>query len=246
MYDMHCHLDLMTSMEEIANQTLNNNINILAMTTTPKAYEKEINLLNNYSNIRIALGLHPQLVKERYIELPIVGKYIESANYIGEIGLDFRRQHYSSKEKQIEVFNKIIYWSSLHRNKVISIHSVRSDKMVLDILEKYNCTKNNICILHWFSGSMKQLTRAIDLGCYFSVNISMINSQNGEKILKKIPNDKVLIESDSPFVFNTRTGNELIAILNKTSIELENRYNVALNEINNISDIIFNSDTYLY
>lgn len=245
MYDMHCHLDLMNSMKEIADETLKNNINILAVTTTPKAYEKEIYLLNNYRNIRVALGIHPQLIKERYLELAIVEKYIKSANYIGEIGLDFGIHNYSSKEKQIGVFDKIIYWSSLYGNKVISIHSVRSDKMVLDILEKYNCTKNNICILHWFSGSMKQLNRAIDLGCYFSVNISMLNSQNGEKILKKIPNDKILIESDSPFIFNTRTGNELIAILNKTSIEIENRYNITLNEINTISDIIFRNVTYL-
>lgn len=245
MYDMHCHLDLMPSMKEIANQTLKNNINILAMTTTPKAYEKEIHLLSNYSNIRVALGLHPQLVKERYIELAIVEKYIKSASYIGEIGLDFGKQYYSSKEKQVEVFDKIIYWSSLYGNKVISIHSVRSDKMVMDILEKYSCTKNNICILHWFSGTITQLNRAIELGCYFSVNINMINSPNGNKILEKIPYDKILIESDAPFISNIKTGNELIDILNKTSIEIEDRYNRRLNAINNVAARMFSNDTYL-
>lgn len=51
--------------------------------------------------------------------------------------------------------------------KIISIHSVRSDKNVLDILEKYDCTKHNNCILHWYSGSLKQLDRAIELRLLF-------------------------------------------------------------------------------
>ncbi|WP_394883971.1 Qat anti-phage system TatD family nuclease QatD [Clostridium tertium] len=245
MYDMHCHLDLMPSMKEIANQTLKNNINILTMTTTPKAYEKEINLLNNYKNIRVALGLHPQLVKERYRELEIVEKYIKSANYIGEIGLDFGRQYYSSKEKQVEVFDKIIYWSSLYGNKVISIHSVRADKMVIDILEKYRCTKNNICILHWFSGTITQLNRAVKLGCYFSINIKMINSQNGKKILERIPQDKILIESDAPFIYEVKNGNQLNEILNNTYMEIKDCYHIKLDEINKLSAIIFSKESYI-
>lgn len=236
---MHCHLDLMPSMKVIANQTLLNDINIITMTNTPKAYEKEIYLFDEYKNICVALGLHPQLVKDRYLELAIIKKYIKTANYIGEIGLDFGKQYYSFQKKQIEVFDKIIYWCSLYGNKVISIHSVKSDKMVMDILEKYNCTKNNICILHWFSGTINQLNRAIELGCYFSVNINMINSKNGQKILKKIPIDKILIESDAPFISNMKTSNDLINILYNTSEKIEENYNIKLDDINKVGNKIF-------
>lgn len=239
MYDMHCHLDLMPSMKVIANKTLLNDINIITMTNTPKAYEKEIYLFDEYKNICVALGLHPQLVKDRYLELAIIKKYIKTANYIGEIGLDFGKQYYSFQKKQIEVFDKIIYWCSLYGNKVISIHSVKSDKMVMDILEKYNCTKNNICILHWFSGTINQLNRAIELGCYFSVNINMINSKNGQKILKKIPIDKILIESDAPFISNIKTSNDLINILYNTSEKIEENYNIKLDDINKVGNKIF-------
>ena len=169
-YDSHCHLDLMPSMIEFAQNAKKSNINILAVTTTPKAYEKEIDYFHSYENIKVALGLHPQLVSERYNELPLVEKYIENAAYIGEIGLDYNRQFYSSKNKQIDVFENIIKWCSSKGGKVISIHSVFADKNVLDILEKYDCTKNNKCILHWFSGSLSQLHRAVKMGCYFSIN----------------------------------------------------------------------------
>lgn len=245
MYDMHCHLDLMSSMGEIADKALKNNINILAITTTPRAYEKEVRLLNNYNNIRVALGLHPQLVKERYAELSIIEKYIKRANYIGEIGLDFGRQYYSSKERQIEVFDKIIYWSSLFGNKVISIHSVKSDKTVIDILEKYNCLNNNICILHWFSGTITQLNRAINLGCYFSINIEMIKSENGKKLLKKIPTDRILLESDAPFISNTKTSYDLVKILDMTRIAIEDEYNITLEQINKTSSSMFIKNTFL-
>ena len=53
-YDSHCHLDLMPSMIEFAQNAKKSNINILAVTTTPKAYEKEIDYFHSYENIKVA------------------------------------------------------------------------------------------------------------------------------------------------------------------------------------------------
>lgn len=212
-YDLHCHLDLLPSMREFAKDAKESNINILAVTTTPKAYEKEIAYFNSYENIKIALGLHPQLVSERYNELDLVEKYIEDAAYIGEIGLDYNRQFYSSKNKQIDVFENLIKWCSSKGGKVISIHSVHADKNVLDILEKYDCTKNNKCILHWFSGSLSQLRRAVEMECYFSINEMMMQSLNGRKLISNIPIDKVLVESDAPFINRISTPQQLEATI---------------------------------
>ncbi len=209
LYDLHCHIDLMPSMTDFANEAEKMGISVLAVTTTPKAYEKEITSLRSYANIRVGLGLHPQLISERYNELSLVEKYIGEADYIGEIGLDFNNQFYSTKEKQIIVFENIIRWCSQKGGKVISIHTVRSDKAVLDILGKHFCTENNKCILHWFSGSMTQLRRAVEMGCYFSVNGIMIKSPNGQKLIPNIPVEKVLIESDAPFINNISTPQQL-------------------------------------
>jgi TatD DNase family protein len=187
-------------MTSFASDALKADIGILAVTTTPKAYEKEIAALRSYANIRVALGLHPQLVFQRYDELPLVKKHLGGTDYIGEIGLDFNNQFYASREKQIAVFDNIIRWCSEKGGKVISIHSVRSDKAVLDILEKYRCAQQNNCILHWFSGSLTQLQRAVEMGCFFSVNSAMIKSANGRGLIYSLPHEKIVVETDAPFI----------------------------------------------
>jgi TatD DNase family protein len=208
-YDMHCHVDLMKFMEEFSKVALEERINLLAMTTTPKAYEVEKKKLAGLTNVQVALGLHPQLVFDRINELALVEKYIHSSRFVGEIGLDFNKRFYHSKELQIDVFSQIIRWCQRSPMKNISIHSVRSDKNVLDILEKYDCTKHNNCILHWYSGTLKQLDRAIELGCFFSVNEYMLNSSNGRSIVQKVPVDRLLLESDAPFISNINTVEKL-------------------------------------
>lgn len=208
-YDMHCHVDLMQSMREFSKAALDEKINLLAMTTTPKAFEIEQKKLGDFSNVRVALGLHPQLVFNRFQEIALIEKYIHTTRFIGEIGLDFNKQFYHSKERQIDVFSQIIEWCQGTPVKIISIHSVRSDKDVLNILEKYDCTKHNKCILHWYSGTFKQLDRAIELGCFFSVNEYMLNSPNGRLIIQRIPVERLLLESDAPFISDTKTVEQL-------------------------------------
>lgn len=200
LYDMHCHLDLMPRMKDIIEESLKEKIVIITVTTTPKAYNQEIEYCKKNPNIRVALGLHPQLVKERYDELSIVINNIQNAKYIGEIGLDFNNHYYASKEKQIKVFSEIIKICSELGNKLISIHSVKSAEYVLNILEEFKTTNNNHCILHWFTGGKKQFIKAVELGCYFSVNKKMINTENGRNLIKMIPKDKLLVETDAPFI----------------------------------------------
>ncbi len=206
---MHCHVDLIQPMEEFSKAALEENINLLAVTTTPKAFEIEQKKLSSFSNVRVALGLHPQLVFNRYEELSLVEKYIHKTRFIGEIGLDFSKQFYYNKNQQINIFTKIIEWCNNSSNKIISLHSVWSDKDVLDILEKYDCAKYNNCIFHWYSGSLKQLERAIKLGCYFSVNEYMLNSLNGRDKIRKIPCNRLLLESDAPFLSDIKTASQL-------------------------------------
>ena len=210
-YDLHCHIDLMPSMVSFASETNKAGIGIFAVTTTPKAYEKEITMLKQFDNIKVGLGLHPQLVSERYGELSLLEQLIGSADYIGEIGLDFNKKFYASKEKQIEVFELIIKWCSNIGKKTISIHSVHSDKTMLDILEKHDCVKKNKCILHWFSGTQVQLHRAVQMGCFFSINGAMIKSPNGRKLIKNIPSENILIETDAPFVKEIKTVKKMKA-----------------------------------
>src|SRR5207245_3283641 len=55
-------------------------------------------------------------------------------------------------------------------------------------------------ILHWFTGSLSTLERGVANGCYFSANIAMASSASGKRIVAAIPEDRILTESDGPFI----------------------------------------------
>ena len=220
MFDMHCHVDLIDPMNRFCATAAMLDISILAMTTTPKAYYAEMHMLGNYPSVYVALGLHPQLVSERKQEIAIFDRHIASSRFVGEVGLDFSKRFYSSKEDQIIIFEHII--QSCVRSKTISIHSVFSDKQVLDILEKNRTTEQNNCILHWYSGSWKQLDRALEMGCYFSVNEQMLKSSNGVAIIQRVPVDRMVLESDAPFVGSINTAELLKQSLTRAQNGINN------------------------
>jgi TatD DNase family protein len=58
-------------------------------------------------------------------------------------------------------------------------------------------------VLHWFTGSAAELRRAIDLGCFFSVNHAMLSGDKRRALVEAIPRDRILTETDGPF---TQTG----------------------------------------
>ncbi|MBS7527129.1 TatD family hydrolase [Fusibacter paucivorans] len=200
LYDMHCHLDLMPKMKGIIHESVGTNFGIMAVTTTPQAYTQEVDFCKNAPNIKVAVGLHPQLIEDRHNELSIVLFYLQKAKYIGEIGLDFNREYVSSKAKQIEVFSSITKECSKIGGKVLSIHSVKAAAAVIDILSLHRTTENNICILHWFTGNESDLKRAIDLGCYFSINSKMLSTSGGKRVIQSVPEDRILVETDAPFI----------------------------------------------
>ncbi|HEY8804272.1 MAG TPA: Qat anti-phage system TatD family nuclease QatD [Clostridium sp.] len=203
--DTHCHLDLSKHMEKIVRELFKEDISIITMTTTPRAFKKNKEICKNNINIKVALGLHPQLVGQRENELDLLLRYLEDAKFIGEIGIDANTQHVATINQQIRVFNRIIDMCDWYGNKVISIHSVKSAELVLKIMEGIIRNKSNKYILHWFTGNQNDLHKAIELGCYFSVNKKMLNTLGGKNLIKNIPRNKILLETDAPFIDSINT-----------------------------------------
>jgi TatD DNase family protein len=58
-------------------------------------------------------------------------------------------------------------------------------------------------IFHWYSGSISVLQNIIELGYYFSINSAMVHSENGKKIISKIPKKLILTETDFPYIENS-------------------------------------------
>jgi TatD DNase family protein len=197
MMDMHCHIDLYSDPQSVINESVAHNLYVLSVTTTPKAWHGTYLLTKGKPRFKTALGLHPQLSHQREHELPLFDSLITQTKYVGEIGLDGSKEFIPFLDTQLKVFRHILHQCQIHEGKVMSIHNRMAVSMVLDELEKY--PNSGIPILHWFLGTQKELKRAIDLGCLISIGPAMLNTQRGRQVIKWLPRNKILIETDGPF-----------------------------------------------
>lgn len=198
--DFHAHLDLYPDLADAIRKCESSKTATLAVTTTPRAFARNKELAKGSSFVRVALGLHPQLVAERASELALFADLLPQTRYVGEVGLDASPRHYRSFDNQKEVFGTILDLCAEAGNKVLSLHSVRCAKHVLDMVEAGLPTGRGAVVLHWFTGSASEARRAVDMGCYFSINERMFASAKVGAVLKAIPTDRLLTETDGPFV----------------------------------------------
>ena len=198
--DFHTHLDLYPSLPAAIAACDRQRTATLTVTTTPKAFERNQELAAASDFVRVALGLHPQLVAERSSEIGLFERLLPRCRYVGEVGLDASPRHYRSLEVQKAIFERILRLCAEEGGKILSVHSVRTARPVLDLLEEHLPEDRGSVVLHWFSGSAGEARRAASLGCYFSVNERMLASRSGRGILREIPEQRLLTETDGPFV----------------------------------------------
>ncbi|MBR0688542.1 TatD family hydrolase [Bradyrhizobium manausense] len=197
--DFHCHLDLYPEFETLVAESERLGIFTLAVTTTPKAWARNNKLSSSTKYVRAALGLHPQLVAERWREIDLWERLLDETRYVGEVGLDAGPRYYSSMDRQTEVFRRILRRCADAGGKILSIHSVRAAPRVLDLIEEEVPKGRAKFVLHWFTGSGADARRAADLGCYFSVNSQMLTTDRGRALVSSLPIDRLLTETDGPF-----------------------------------------------
>lgn len=197
MIDFHCHLDLYPDPHAVARACAERGLYVLSVTTTPSAWSGTAALTRGATRIRTALGLHPQLAHQRKGELPIFERLIPETRYVGEIGLDGAPEFKRHWEDQMLVFSRALDMCRAAGGRVLSIHSRRAVIPVLDELEARPGVGTPI--LHWFSGSNRELARAIDCGCWFSVGPAMLRGDKGRELTRRMPRDRLLTESDGPF-----------------------------------------------
>jgi TatD DNase family protein len=195
--DFHCHLDLFPDPTSLIRELEESGIYVLAVTTTPKSWAHLQTLLRDSKRIRCAVGLHPELVAERAGEVDEVCALMSETRYVGEVGLDGSPNLRSSFELQQKVFTRILEQSSSLGGKILSIHSRRAATAVLDALS--DKSGYGSAVLHWFSGTQKELFRAVELGCWFSVGPTMLASEKGRDLVEKMPMHRILTETDGPF-----------------------------------------------
>ena len=197
MIDFHCHIDLYPNPAKILDEADAHGTYVLAVTTTPKAWRGTRKLVGDRKRVRTALGLHPEVVAQRHAEVALFCGLLPEARYVGEIGIDGSPAHRDAIGIQREVFDRILDACASHDGRIMTIHSRGAATLVLDALERR--PQAGVPILHWFSGTTRELERAIALGCWFSVGPAMLRSRKGRERASMMPLDRLLTETDAPF-----------------------------------------------
>lgn len=198
LFDAHVHLNWFENPEEAAAQAQKLGVSALCCTVSPRDYKEARALLSKCANVRVAAGVHPWFVDDA-TDVNDAVEAIDGSAWIGEVGLDFGAKHANTKKDQLRVFEAVCEPCS-DGGKTLSIHSVRSAEAVLDILEKTGTIDSCRCVFHWFSGTSKELARAKEAGCWFSVGERMLGTRRGREYARQIPGSRLLLETDLPEV----------------------------------------------
>jgi len=197
MMDLHCHVDLYPDHDKILTDIENSGYYVLSVTTVPSAFKGTEALTSKLNNCRTALGLHPQLAHQRLNELSLFDSLCRDTRYIGEIGLDGSKGYIAHMEAQKIVFEHILNKCCEFDDKILTIHSLNAVDATLELLSLYKAAGTPI--LHWFLATKRQIDRAIELGCYFSIGPAMLTSARAKKVISWLPQNRILLETDGPF-----------------------------------------------
>lgn len=199
--DFHVHIDYYEDFYEKFKYYNNKKIYTLFVTNLPEIYGKCIASFKESKFVKLALGYNPQFAGTDKFNRNAFDRYLDTTKYIGEVGLDFSKDFIMHKAKQIEAFEYIANKSGQH-NKILSVHSRNAEDNVISILKD---NKVRFAVFHWYTGNIGNIKEIADMGYYFSVNSKMLQSDKGISIIKRIPLDRILIETDGPFTsFNRK------------------------------------------
>ena len=206
MIDSHCHLDhepLLKNLNDVIKRSKEVGITkLLTICTTLDSFEAIKTILKKDEMIYGTYGIHPHETENDQIEKESIIKAVSENNKIigiGETGLDFFYNH-ANKERQIDSFKAHIE-ASIELNKPLIVHSREAEEETFNILNSYKSSDLKI-LMHCFTGSLEFSKKLLTLGAFFSASgiITFKNSTDLQDTFKNIPLEKLLIETDSPFL----------------------------------------------
>lgn len=193
--DFHVHIDYYSNYKEIYDYYDKQKIYALFVTNFPEVFKKVLDTFPESKYVKVALGYHPEMMDIKPFNRKLFDNYFGMTKYLGEVGLDYSKKNYQHHNEQARIFNYISQRAS-EEQKILSIHSRNAENDVLSIL-----INNNIkhAVFHWYTGSLKVLQDILSEGYYLSLNPSMLRSKKGKEIIKSVPLDRILVETDGPY-----------------------------------------------
>jgi len=204
--DSHAHLEMpefKRDLEAVIQRAKQSGVEyIFTVGTEKKDWTRTLEIANSHPSLYAILGVHPHNAKEiddqTYPTLRELCRE-EKVKAYGEIGLDFFR-NLSSREVQLKRFREQIALAKELRLPIV-VHDREAHPETLEILKS---EKAEECggIIHCFSGDYEMAKVCMDMGFYISVpgSITFKNAGSLREVVKKIPLESLLVETDAPFL----------------------------------------------
>ena len=206
--DSHCHLTyepMSLALKETIDRANKDGVKyILTISTEDNSFDKILKIISDHKCVYGTYGIHPHEAKNhknidssRIIQKLSLNKKIIG---IGETGLDFYYNH-SEKKDQIKSFEEHII-AAQEKKITLIVHTRSAENETLDIIKSFKKEKDFKILIHCFTGSKKFAFNLLDLGAYISASgvITFKKSEELANTFKEIPNDKILVETDAPYL----------------------------------------------
>lgn len=203
--DSHCHLDyepLINNIDQVLLNAKKKNItNLLTIGTSLESSKKVLEIVSKYPNVYGAIGIHPNSTTgnlDKLDEILMLKKKNRKIIAFGETGLDYFYKR-SDKKDQIIAFERHVEFSISEKIPVI-IHTRDADDDTILIVKKYY--KKTNFLIHCFTGNLEFAKNLLNLNCLISFSgiITFKKSNDLRDVVKYVPLDKMLIETDSPYL----------------------------------------------
>ena len=249
MIDSHCHLDqepLINQISDVIERSKKVGVKkILTISTSLDSFSKILNIIKLDPIIYGTFGIHPHETDKNFTNSKAIIENIcinKKLIGIGETGLDFYYNN-SHKDKQINSFKSHIE-AAIELNLPVIVHSRNAEKETYEILNLYK-NKNPKVLMHCFTGSKKFAESLLNFNVLFSASgiITFKNSTELQNTFVQIPNNKLLIETDSPFLAPVpmRGKKNEPSFIKYTANKLAELKNISFENLNKILTENFNS-----
>lgn len=204
LFDSHAHL--MDSrydegIDKIIQNAIKNDVKYITnIGCDYKSSKLAVEEAENYENVYATIGMYPEYCNEENVDLSFLYELAKSEKVVavGEIGLDYHREGTNKENqkkhfiKQIEIANEL--------KLPVAIHSRDADMDMLEVL-KNNKIENGF-VMHCFSSSVEIAKEILKLGGYISISgtVTFKNAKNIVEVAKLVPIDRLLVETDSPYL----------------------------------------------
>ena len=205
--DSHAHLHSFADLKGVVGRAKAAGVSrIITNSTSPQDIPQDIAISKEFPSVLCAIGIHPsELLSLSEAEISkgikMVEKNVKFASAIGEIGLDFKHAKTDAERAIQERFFREFIRLAIKNKKPVCVHARYAETRCLDILEEEGAKKVH---MHWFTNSKKTASRAISLGYYISCGPIILSDEQSAEVVKSIPLENLLLETDSPVPFMGR------------------------------------------